>query len=104
MATIEEWAEVLSVAAGPWKRDEMREFASEVLETLLIEVAESTLRTVRQELRNELKTCLIDGIDPAPLLRATAKVSRLSPEAIMTDATQKGVTLPRPERQKTVKA
>jgi hypothetical protein len=97
LATLEKWAEVLAVAAGPWKREEMRELAIEILETLLIDVAETSLRMVRQELRSEIGRCLASGCDPQPLVHALAQIARLSSETILTEATQSTVALPRPE-------
>ena len=101
MATLDKWAEVLAVAAGPWKRQEMLEFATEVLESLLIDVTETTLRMVRKEMRDEISRSLASDINPTPLVQALARISRLSSEAVLTEAAQKAYPLPRRELETT---
>ena len=99
LATLDKWAEVLAVAAGPWKRQEMLEFATEVLESLLIDVTETTLRMVREEVRREISSSLVTDVDTAGLVRALARISRLNSEAVLSEAAQKTYPLPRREME-----
>lgn len=85
------------MAAGPWKRQEMLEFATEVLESLLIEVSETTLRMVREEVRKEISSSLARQVDPTPLVGALARISRLNSEAVLSEAAHKTYPLPRLE-------
>ncbi len=97
MTSAEQWAEVLAIAAGPWKRDETRELASTVLEHLQVEVAEDTLRAARNQLNWELQRCIRDGEDSRALVRAMRRISMLKPETVINNKVRSRTVIPRRE-------
>ena len=93
MATVDDWASVLAIAAGPWKRREMHELAANVLENVQLDAVEAALQTVRRELNAEVCRCLVAEEDPNPLLRVLQRVGAIPSEEIMTSPTEPPVTL-----------